>query len=953
MRFKKTITVLLCAAMSLSMLACGSIDMPDGGTGGIPNGPTIVGTKTYYVTFNGNGATNPSPIAVSEGKTIGSAQMPAPTRAGYSFVGWFDKNGKQYTGSTKITGNVELTAKWESDAAKLEYEKNISSWAKPGHLYIHYKKFTHVAAEQVTPPTSGTTAGAPNYNSAIDSSVYADWGLWAWPKKNANGRLFNAAWIDESGAVFDVDLTETYNDCGWDATKKQHQGVTNTFAGAEEIGTQIHQISTRTSGTGFWANDGGDNYLAMSKCERSTGDYHWFINEAHVKDGSPTYADVTYEDPYKDDPNRTLNATKLSGENIIANSAADNSSKYPLKNVSDEFNCSNGYQIFIASFADSDGDGMGDIQGIINKLDYLQSLNVDLLWLTPFQDSTDYHGYNINNYTSVDSRWGTKEKYRELISKAKDKGMKIVMDFVLNHTSLSNEWFVKSQTLVKEQNVKYESNDTAYAEVDYRQFYSWITQDQFDKLSATEKTHWYKDNYGYYFYSSFSSSMPELNYDYQPVRDAILDVCYEWMSAGLAGFRLDAVKHIYMCNEVKGKNSSVTYNPNREFKKAVTVQPNGQMTGECDYVEDNDIRFNYDMKRNLNFYREFNNRLKTKYPQAYVVGENLDGWDARTAPFYQGIDSQFDFSLYYNIPRGILHAEGVAGKFGDGLGAIYNRYNRGYQGYKTYNEGYIGGQFTSNHDLPRARDRVNVTNVDEDGDTFGSFYTNGSIDGKTHIYDSTDKLHKSITTTGTIQPDKITTTTERLKVYYAALMTLPGVTWLYYGDELGMSGLMQHTLTCTDSNLVTSSTASQPHEDVIYRQPMKWNQSTAAEYDEATHTSHGNAAFKIGYGEITCELVGINATDHIPSVAECTNTDGSFKNGTLIDWVAKLNKMRKEKGITGKSKLTLKQQGQDNCSYTVTGTNGSITVQFSTRAISGSSSYGLKFDGNKFHVLIS
>ncbi|MDE7106748.1 MAG: hypothetical protein K2O39_00310, partial [Clostridiales bacterium] len=418
--------------------------------------------------------------------------------------------------------------------------------------------------------------------------------------------------------------------------------------------------------------------------------------------------------------------------------------------------------------------------------------NVDLLWLTPFQDSTNYHGYDINDYYNVDQRWGTIEKYRELISKAKEKGIKIVMDFVLNHTSLSNEWFVKSQTLVKEQNVKYESNDTAYSEVDYRQFYSWITKAQYNKLSTTEKTHWYMDNYGYYFYSSFGSSMPELNYDYQPVRDAILDVCFNWMKEGLAGFRLDAVKHIYMCNEVKGKNSSVTYNANREFKKAVTVQPNGQMSGDCDYVEDNDSRFNYDMKRNLNFYREFNNRLKTKYPQAYVVGENLDGWDARTAPFYQGIDSQFDFSLYYNIPRGILHAEGVAGRFGDGLGAIYNRYNRGYQGYSNYNSGYIGGQFTSNHDLPRARDRVNVTNVDEDGDTFGSFYSNNSIDGKTHVYG--DSLHNDIKTTGTVQTSKITTTTERLKVYYAALMTLPGVTWLYYGDELGMSGLMQHTL---------------------------------------------------------------------------------------------------------------------------------------------------------------
>lgn len=946
MKFRKAIIILLCAVMSLSMLACGSIDMPDGGTG-VPSGIVTSG-KTYTVTFNADGGTVSIPsLQIGDGKTMGT-QLPKPTRAGFVFAGWFDSNNQEYTEKTKITGNVVLKAKWESSAARAEYEQKISSWAKPGHLYIHYKKFTHLASEQVTPPTGGTATGAPNYDAAINSTVYYDWGLWAWPKKNPNGRLFNAAWIDESGAVFDIDLTETYSDCGWNATKKEHQGVTNTFAGAEEIGVQIHQISTRTSGTGFWANDGGDNYLVMSKYARSTGDYHWFVNEAHVKDGSPTYADnVVYEDPYKNDPDRTLNATKLSGANFVTNSAADNSSTYPLKNVNNEFNCSNGYQIFIASFADSDGDGLGDIQGIINKLDYLASLNVDLLWLTPFQDSTDYHGYNINNYNSVDSRWGSKEKYRELISKAKEKKMKIVMDFVLNHTSLSNDWFIKSETLVKESNVTFAGK--TYDEVDYRQFYSWITKAQYDNLNTTEKTHWYKDNYGYYFYSSFNSSQPELNFDYQPVRDAILDVCYEWMEAGLAGFRLDAVKHIYMCNEVKGKNSSVNYT--KEFSTA-TVNGNN-LDADYDHVADKDTRFNYDIKRNLNFYREFNYKLKSKYPQAYVVGENLDGWDQRTAPFYVGIDSQFDFALYYNIPRGILHAEGVSGEFGDGLGAIYNRYNRGQKAFSKFNSGYIGGQFTSNHDLPRARDRVNVTNVDENGDTFGSFYTNGSIDGKTHIYDKDDTLHNNITTTGTLQTNKITTTTERLKVYYAALMTLPGVTWLYYGDELGMSGLMQHTLTCKDSTLITSSTASLPHEDVIYRQPMKWNKATAAEFNEETHTSHGNAAFKIGYGEVICELVGVNATDYIPSVAECTNNDGSFKSGTLIDWVARLNKMRKDKGITGKSKVTLLSQGQNNCSYTVTGTNGSITVKFSTGSISGTAYNGLKFDGSKFHVLIS
>lgn len=962
MKFKKAIIILLCAVMSLSMLACGGIDMPDGGTG-TPNGVVTTG-KTYTVTFDGNGVANPNPIQVGDGKTMG-AQIPTPTRVGYDLVGWFDASGKQYTDSTKITGNVVLTAKWESNAAKLEYEKNISSWAQPGHLYIHYKRFDHVASEQTAPPATGVAAGNPEYSNAIASSEYADWGLWAWPKSNANGRLFNAAWIDESGAVFDVLLDHTYTDCGWDGTKKVSLNVTNTYKNETEVGVQICQLSTRTDPTAkFWANDGGDNTLIMSQYKREKGDYHWFVNESRVSTkpgyGSAVFTNAEIPNPYANDPNRTLNATKTTGANII-NSAADNSTLYPLKNVNNEFDCSNGYQIFIASFADSDGDGMGDIRGIINKLDYLASLSIDLLWLTPFQDSTNYHGYDINDYKNVDSRWGTVEEYRELISKAKEKKMKIVMDFVLNHTSLSNEWFVKSQTLVKEQNVTLA--EKTYDEVDYRQFYSWITKAQYDAIVADDKangrtgdaawaSHWYKDNYDYYFYSSFGSSMPELNYDYQPVRDAILDVCYYWMGQGLAGFRLDAVKHIYMCNEVKGKNGSVRYST--EFKQGTGSGSN--LKGNYDHVSDNDTRFNYDIKRNLNFYREFNNRLKTKYPQAYVVGENLDGWDQRTAPFYVGIDSQFDFALYYNIPRGIMRADGVPvgsqGPFGAGLDAIYDRYSRGQQAYMQFNKGYVGGQFTSNHDLPRARDRMVATGVAEDGDDFGSFYTNNSIDGKTHIY--TDSLRNSVTTTGTVKEDSVNKSTERLKIYYAALMTLPGVTWLYYGDELGMSGLMQHTLSCKEYDKKTSSTASDPHEDVIYRQPMKWKKADASEYNDANKTSHGNSAFKIGYGDILCELVGINATDYVPSVAESTNADGSFKSGTLVDWVAKLNKMRKDIGITSKSRVTPVTKNMKACKYRVQGTNGTITVEFSaTASISGTAYNGLKFDGSGLHVLIS
>ena len=206
-----------------------------------------------------------------------------------------------------------------------------------------------------------------------------------------------------------------------------------------------------------------------------------------------------------------------------------------------------GYQIFIASFADSNGDGMGDLRGIINKLDYLSALGVDTLWLTPFQHSNSYHGYDIMDYFTVDPRFGTLDDYRELLYKAHRKGMKVVMDFVLNHTSLSNPWFTKSQNLVKE---TVTLPNGSKKEIDYRNFYTWQNEEYIKSIDESTqegrraKKQWFKDANGYYFFSSFGSSMPELNFDNQATRDAILEVALYWMSFGLDGFRLDAVKKL-------------------------------------------------------------------------------------------------------------------------------------------------------------------------------------------------------------------------------------------------------------------------------------------------------------------------------------------------------------------------------------------------------------------------
>ena len=170
-----------------------------------------------------------------------------------------------------------------------------------------------------------------------------------------------------------------------------------------------------------------------------------------------------------------------------------------------------GYQIFVASFKDSNGDGVGDIRGIINSLDYLEDLGVQALWLTPIQKSDSYHGYDISDYYAVDKRFGTVDDYRELIYKAHERGMKVLMDLVLNHTSKSNVWFTNSQW----------GRVDAASNINWRDIYNWKYEtDIIDKYFPADADHpysgyyqvtvkqdaessnpsWYRDGESHYYY---------------------------------------------------------------------------------------------------------------------------------------------------------------------------------------------------------------------------------------------------------------------------------------------------------------------------------------------------------------------------------------------------------------------------------------------------------------------
>ena len=198
------------------------------------------------------------------------------------------------------------------------------------------------------------------------------------------------------------------------------------------------------------------------------------------------------------------------------------------------------YEIFVGSFSDSNGDGVGDLRGVINRMDYLndgdetsgKSLGVEGIWLTPIFLSDSYHKYDINDFYTIDERFGTMEDLRELIALCHQRNVKLILDLPINHTSRSNVWFYRFT----------EAHRNEDPDDDYYDFYSYYTKGEdapagrtFSPLSGTNV----------YYECNFDGGMPELNYDCEAVRQAVLDVAAFYLELGVDGFRFDAAKYLY------------------------------------------------------------------------------------------------------------------------------------------------------------------------------------------------------------------------------------------------------------------------------------------------------------------------------------------------------------------------------------------------------------------------
>ena len=262
------------------------------------------------------------------------------------------------------------------------------------------------------------------------------------------------------------------------------------------------------------------------------------------------------------------------------------------------------YEIFVRSFMDSDGDGIGDFQGIIQKLDYLNDGNPDTdddlgiggIWLMPINPAYSYHGYDVTNYYDVNPDFGTMEDFKELLAEAESRGIKIIIDLVLNHTSNHHPWFKASRDV----------------ESEYHTWYDWAEENP-QIPGPWFQNAWHRDaTTGKYYYGIFWSGMPDLNFNNPDVRNEVMNISKFWLEeVGVDGFRVDAAHYL--------------------FSKGISQQ---------------------DTKETIRWFEDWRIFYTAINPDAFTVGEVWTDLQI-TTKYRDGMTSLFMFDLAEDIKNGI------------------------------------------------------------------------------------------------------------------------------------------------------------------------------------------------------------------------------------------------------------------------------------------------------------
>jgi len=407
------------------------------------------------------------------------------------------------------------------------------------------------------------------------------------------------------------------------------------------------------------------------------------------------------------------------------------------------------YEAFVRSFKDSNGDGKGDILGLISKLDYLNDGNPDTttdlgitgLWLMPIMQSPSYHGYDITDYQTVEQDYGTNADFQQLITECHNRGIKVIIDMVMNHTSNQHPWFISS------------TNPNS----DKRDWYIWEDTNP-GTPGPFEGAAWHPSN-GDYYYGAFYSGMPDLNFYNPEVHQAFEDVAQFWLQdMNVDGFRLDAVKYLY-------------------------ETPAQQM----------------DAPQTIAYWQEFREFYKSVKPGAFAVGE---AWDVTgIASQYvnnNGLDYCFEFELADSILNGLN--SGSAADLSNQMIEVISSYPF-----------LQWGNILGNHDTNRIMSQFN-----------------------------NDMAKTKAATT--------------------LLFTLPGIPYIYYGDEIGMTGIKP------DENL---------------RTPMQWTATGGAGFTTGTPWRAIN-------GDYTTKNVAVQQTtvgslwNHYHDLITLRNTQNALSKGTYL-----------------------------------------------------------------------
>ncbi|MBM3177065.1 MAG: alpha-amylase [Bacteroidetes bacterium] len=311
------------------------------------------------------------------------------------------------------------------------------------------------------------------------------------------------------------------------------------------------------------------------------------------------------------------------------------------------------YEVFVRSYADSNGDSIGDFRGLISKLDYLKDLGIGGIWLMPIMPSPSYHKYDVTDYKAVDPQYGTTEDFVSLVNEAHKRGIRILVDLIVNHTGTSHPWF--QQALSGTDNP-------------YRDYYVWAKKDSIRKqiskkaisLDSDNLTQWHAvngDTTAEHYYGFFWGGMPDLNLDNPKVREEFISIGRFWLdSMKVDGFRLDAAKHIFPTERALDNHA---------------------------------------------FWIWFREEMQKIKPDVYLVGEVWSKAED-VAPYLKGLPALFNFDMGYAISAAV-----AAGK--DSLGLIH-RYKSILDYYSSHTSDYIDATFLRNHDQNRILSELNGDN---------------------------------------------------------------------------------------------------------------------------------------------------------------------------------------------------------------------------------------------------